>query len=202
MSLVHKPAAVDHPILEAMQQRWSPLAFAPTPLSAETLRTLFEAARWAPSSFNEQPWRFVLGSRRDSPGVYEALLGTLFPSNAAWAKTAPVLFLAVAKDTFTHNDVPNRVALYDVGQAVGHLTVQAATMGLVLHQMGGFDAAKARVDLAIPEGFTPVAMAALGYLGEASVLGDPALEEKHARPGRVRRALDGSVFGVWGEPGL
>ena len=198
--LVRKPADNDFPIIDPLKERWSPLAFAPTPLSHTTLSALFEAARWAPSSFNEQPWRFIVGTRDGDPETYAKLLECLVPGNAAWAKTAPVLALSVARTTFTHNGVPNRVAFYDVGQAVGHLTAEAATRGLYLHQMGGYDIEKARAAFGIPEGYEPVAAIALGYLGDTSVLESEALQERHRRPGRPRRTLGETVFAHWEVP--
>lgn len=200
---MEKPTANDYPILEPLRQRWSPLAFAPTPVARETLRSLFEAARWAPSSFNEQPWRFLVGCRDGDPEAHAKLVTCLFEGNAVWAKEAPVLALGVAKKTFTHNGRENRVAAYDVGQAVGHLSVQASALGLFLHQMGGFSAEKARELFAIPEDFEPMAALALGYLGDSSRLADEALRRKHDDPVRTRRALAQTVFGsAWGAPSV
>lgn len=198
---MEKPTDNDYPILEALRRRWSPFAFAPTPVSKATLLSLFEAARWAPSSFNEQPWRFVAGSRADDPQTHAKLAACLFEGNAIWAKEAPVLALGVAKRTFSHNGRDNRVAAYDVGQAVGHLTVQASALGLHLHQMGGFSTEKARELFAIPEDFEPMAMIALGYQGDPSVLASDELRAKQANPVRTRRRLTETVFGgAWGAP--
>jgi H+/Cl- antiporter ClcA/nitroreductase len=197
---MEKSAATNHPILEALRIRWSPLAFADTPVPTDTLLSLFEAARWSASSFNEQPWRFVIGTRDRDPETFEKLLSTLIDANAAWARHAPVLVLAVAKKTFTANGSANRVAGYDVGQAVGSLTVQATAADLYLHQMGGFSVEKAIAAFAIPDDFEPIAVIALGFLGDGSSLSDPQ-RARHEDPVRQRRPLTQTVFGgTWDSP--
>ena len=186
----------DHPILEPLRQRWSPLAFDPKPIPTEALLSLFEAARWSSSCFGEQPWRFIVGVKATDPATFEKLASTLVAGNS-WAHKAPVLILGVAKKTFDHNGSENRFAPYDVGQAVGQLTVQAASLDLYLHQMGGFDAAKAQEIFAIPDGFAPQAMIALGYLGEAELLDDAQQQARHNSPARARKPLSELVFTEW-----
>jgi len=193
-----KPTLNDHPILGALRQRWSPLAFDPKPVPDDTLLSLFEAARWAPSCFNEQPWRFIVGQQGTE--TFEKLASTLVEGNFVWASHAPVLFLGVAKTTFTHNGSPNRFGPYDVGQAVGHLTAQAASLGLYLHQMGGFSVDKVREVFGIPAEYEPMAMVALGYLGEAALLADEKLQAKHNNPTRTRRALSDQLWQAWESP--
>ena len=175
------------PIHELLQQRFSPRAFENRSVSKETIRSLLEAARWAASSFNEQPWRFIVATE-DDPADFEKLLGCLVPGNQDWAKSAPVLMLSVAKLTFTRNDKPNRHAYHDVGLAVSQLIVQATALGLYVHQMAGFDVDRARQSFGIPEGFDPVAAIAIGYSAEAA----PA--------SRTRRPQAELAFkGTWGE---
>ncbi len=168
------------------------------PVPEEALRSLFEAARWAPSCFNEQPWRFLV-ARRTDPEAHEKLLSCLSEGNQRWAKQAPVLALSVARTTFTRNGKPNRHAFHDVGLAVAQLTLQATTTGLVVHQMAGFDPERARRLHAIPEGFEPVAVLAIGYPGEPDDLPEDLRERERAA--RSRRPQREFVFtGSWGAP--
>jgi nitroreductase len=197
MEPVERGARAHGQILDLLAKRRSPLAFSPRRVDAEKLRTLFEAARWAPSSYNEQPWSFLLATQ-DEPAEYQCMLNCLVEGNRQWAKRAPVLMLAVAKLHFAANGGLNRHAFYDVGQAVAHLSVQATALDLYLHQMGGFDVEKAREVLSIPEGYQPVAMMALGYLGDRDSLPEP-LRQRDQAP-RTRKALEESVFtGRWGQ---
>lgn len=185
-------------IHELLGARWSPRAFDPAPVEASTLMELFEAARWAPSCFNDQPWSFVV-ARRGEGDAWERLLGCLVEFNQSWAKTAPVLMLAVARRGFERNGKENRHAWYDTGQAMANLLVQATHAGLYVHQMAGFDADLARERFAIPDDHDAVAAAALGRLGDPGALPDD-MEEKD--PGeRERKALESFVFdGHWATP--
>jgi len=189
---------IPHGIHELLKKRFSPYAFSSRAVEPERRHKLFEAARSAPSSYNEQPWRFVVATRQD-PEAFERLLETLTERNRQWALHAPVLVLSVAKLEFTHNGQPNRHAFYDVGQAAAYLTLQATELGLYVHQMAGFDAGKARQLLRIPQGYEPVAMMAVGYLGDPeSMLERP---RQRGRPPRARKPLDSLLFeGSWGEP--
>jgi nitroreductase len=197
-----KPAPSDHPVHEYIQERWSPLAFDTKSVSPADLHVLFEAARWAPSCFNEQPWNFIVGTKDGDPETYEKLLSCLTPGNVAWASTAPVLFLGVARLTFAHNGAENRYAFYDTGQALGAITFQASALGIALHQMGGYDIEKARATFSIPEGYSPVAMVALGYEGDPAIFTEEKLRSRHSNPTRSRKPLASFVLGgaVWGEP--
>jgi nitroreductase len=180
------------PIHELLARRWSPRTFSARPVEAAKLTRLFQAARWAPSSFNAQPWAFVLATQEDAVG-HDRLLRTLAETNRLWAQEAPVLVLAVARLDFAHNGTPNRHALYDLGQAVANLTVEATSLGLHIHQMGGFDPRLARELFAIPAGFEPAAVLALGYPSGAAV---PPVS-------RTRKPLADFVFtGSWGHPAL
>jgi nitroreductase len=195
---MHKPAPADHPILEAIRLRWSPRAFADKPVANDVLASLFEAARWAPSSYNAQPWSYIVATR-DEKGAYARLLNCLVAFNQVWAKTAPVLFLSVARMSFPHDDQPNRHAFHDVGMATLSLALEAIRHGLYVHQMAGFDATKARQAFAIPDGYEPVAAVALGYPGDPSTL-DAKLRERELAA-RERRPFSAFVFGGrWGEP--
>jgi nitroreductase len=192
-----KIAPTDHPILDLLARRWSPYAFADREVEPETLQSLFEAARWAPSCYNEQPWRFLVAARNDAAG-FERLLGCLVEFNQGWARRAPVLALSVAATRFARNDKPNRHAYHDLGMAVENLVIQAGSMDLHVHQMGGFDMEKAREDCAIPEGYDPVAMIALGYRGDPADLSGP-LAEREVAP-RERKPLGEFVFSSrWGD---
>jgi nitroreductase len=177
-------------IHQLLARRWSPKAFSPQPVETEKLAQLFEAARWAPSCYNAQPWNFIVATREDAEG-YNRLLSTLADANRQWAVQAPVLILAVAKLDFNHAPKPNRHAFYDLGQAVANLTVQATALDLQIHQMGGFDPAAARELFAIPKGYEPVAVLALGY--HEGPTADPSA--------RTRKPLADFVFsGSWGRP--
>ncbi|HEX8491491.1 MAG TPA: nitroreductase family protein [Pyrinomonadaceae bacterium] len=195
--MIDKPAENQHPIHDLIKRRWSPRAFSAQPVETEKLLSLLEAARWAASCFNEQPWSFIVATK-ESEEEYERLLGCLVESNARWAQYAPVLMLSVAKLNFERNAKPNRHAFHDVGQAAASLTLQATALGLVVHQMAGFDIAKARERFSIPEGYEAVAAIAVGYQNEADSLPED-LREKEEAP-RTRRPLDSFVFtGTWGE---
>jgi nitroreductase len=181
-----------------LERRYSPYAFSPRPVEPEKLRQLFEAARSAPSSYNEQPWRFVVATREDAQG-FGRLLDTLVDQNRKWAHNAPVLVLSVAKGDFTHSGQPNRHALYDVGQAAAYLTLQATELGLFVHQMAGFDSAKARQLLNIPAGYEPAAMMAVGYPDDSGSPADALRQLDSTR--RPRRSLDTLFFeGTWAKP--
>lgn len=156
------PAA--HPIHPILAARWSPRAFATRDVSEPELASVLEAARWAASCYNDQPWHLVV-TRRGSAG-HAALFATLTPNNQAWAGAAPVLMLACARTHFAHNGQPNRHAWHDVGQASANMAAQAAALGLQLHQMQGFDPTGARTACRIPDGSEPVAAIALGAPGE------------------------------------
>jgi nitroreductase len=183
-------AQISTTVHELIARRWSPKAFSARPVEPEKLRSLFEAARTAPSSYNEQPWRFIVATRADR-AEFDRLLSTLREANRQWAQRAPVLILSIAKLVGERTGKPNRHAFHDVGQAIAYLTFQATALGLYLHQMGGFDAERARELLEIPEGDEPVAVIAVGYLDESPDAAPPA---------RSRRALEELVFsGRWGK---
>jgi len=162
-----KTAPTEYPILPLLAGRWSPLAFSSRPVEQEKLERLFEAARWAPSCSNEQPWSFILA--HNGTEGFDRMTDCLVDGNA-WAKSAPVLMLSVASMTFARNGKPNRHGMYDTGAAVASLLVQAESEGLMVHQMAGYDAEKARAVLQIPEHQELCAMIAIGYYGDPASL--------------------------------
>ena len=189
---MQKRATTSYPVHELIGSRWSPRAFSNREVEDEILGSLFEAARWAPSCFNEQPWSFLAAtSARGQP--FEQLASCLMEGNV-WAKAAPVLVLSVAKLTFAHNGKPNRHALHDVGLAVENLVLQGTALGLFVHQMAGFDQERARDVMGIPEGHDPVAMLAVGYPGDPKELSDK-FRERELAP-RQRKELSSFVFGA------
>ena len=187
-----KTAQTAYPIHELLAERWSPLSFQERALTSEELGSLLEAARWAASCFNEQPWSFLAASRSDAEG-FERLASCIVPANRTWADGAGALMLSVAKLEFARNGKPNAHAWHDVGLAVGNLSAQAQSMGLAVHQMGGFDAEVARERCGIPAGHAPVAMIAIGAPGRIEDL-PSELHEREAAP-RARQALSEMAYG-------
>jgi nitroreductase len=184
-------------ILPVVLHRWSPRSFADRDVSSADLKTAFEAARWAASSFNEQPWRFLVGTRNSE--TYRKILSVLMEFNQLWARTAPVLILGVAKTKFSHNGSPNAVALYDLGAAAATLCYQATALGLHTHQMGGFDRDAARKVFGVPEDYIFGAVIALGYQGEPAALPSEQMQAQETAP-RQRKPLSEIVLSGWGEP--
>jgi nitroreductase len=191
-----KAPAVDG-VLPILHHRWSPRSFADRDVAQADLAKVFEAARWAASSFNEQPWRFLVGTRNSL--TYKKIFDSLMPFNQAWAVHAPVLILGLAKSIFSHNESANRVALYDLGAAASYLTLQAAALGLATHQMAGFDHEAARKALEIPEEYLIGAVIALGYQGEPAALTNEQMLAQEVAP-RQRKLLGEFVFSSWGSP--
>jgi len=192
-----KKATTVDGVLPAVVARWSPRSFADREVSPADLRKAFEAARWAASSSNEQPWRFLVGLR-DSL-IYKKIFSTLAESNQRWAGAAPVLILGVANARFIRNGSPNAYALYDLGAAAAILCLQAAELGLSTHSMAGYDQAAARQVFEIPEDYVFGAVIALGYQGEPANLSDPHQLEQETTP-RTRKPLSEFVLSAWGEP--
>src|SRR6202034_4427315 len=159
----------EYPVHPLIAGRRSVRAFASTPVEQETLASLMEAARWAPSSMNEQPWSFIV-ARKPNKSDFERLLACLVEFNVQWAQHAPVLLLSTARLTFESTGGLNRHAFHDVGQAIANLTFQAMVSGLVVHQIAGFDVEKARREFSIPQDHEPVAVAAIGYPGSSADL--------------------------------
>lgn len=191
------PAPADYPIHPLIRDRWSPRAISPQPVEREKLLACLEAARWAPSSYNEQPWRYVVVTS-DTPERLAEAQSVLVEGNA-WAKRAPVLVCSAAKLTLTRNGQPNRHAMHDVGAASLNFFLEAFHQGLVAHEMAGFDVEKAREVFHIPDGFEPAAMIALGYQDDPAVL-PPERAVQEIAP-RKRRPLTEIVFEEdWEQP--
>ena len=176
---------------ELIEKRYSPRAFSNEAVEEEKIISLLEAARWSPSSMNEQPWRFIVGVKGEGE-TYEKIYNALFEQNQSWAKNAPVLILAVAKEFNDSSKQNNRYAEYDLGQAIAHLTIQATSLNLYLHQMGGFDPDKAGKLFNIPEGYTPMSVIAIGYLGNIDSLPEQLKVREKAK--RNRKELSELVF--------
>ncbi|MCS6886342.1 MAG: nitroreductase family protein [Acidobacteriota bacterium] len=186
-----------YPIEDVLRRRWSTVAYSDRPVEKEKLLSLFEAARWAPSSANEQPWYFLIATKDDAES-YARMLECLVPANVEWASRAPVLMLSVAK-LHRSNGAINRHAFHDVGLAVGCMLVQATSLGLCVHQMGGFYIDKARTMFEIPDTHEPVAAIAIGYLG--SVEGLPEHLRQRELTARTRKEISSFVYtGKWGKP--
>jgi nitroreductase len=195
---VSKIATPDYPIQPALAERWSPYAYDARPVSDDDLRSLFEAARWAASAFNEQPWRFLVARRADTD-ARAAVLSCLVEANQAWADAAPVLALTVIAEHYAHNGKPNGTAAHDLGLAVGNLSAESTARGLHVHQMGGILPDRAREVFGIPKGFRAVTGLAIGYAADPATLDDD-MRRRETAP-RERRPLETTVFtGTWERP--
>jgi nitroreductase len=189
-------ARTDHPIHELLAQRWSPHLFQDRPVTEADLCSLFEAARWAPSSYNEQPWSHIVATKED-PEEYSKLLSCLVEGNQAWAKTAPVLALGVVSLKFKRNGKDNRAAVHDLGLASCSLVLEAMSRGLFVHQMIGILPDKARELYQIPEHHEAWTALAIGYKADESAV--PADLRQREQGSRQRRPLNQFVFaGKWG----
>lgn len=196
--MVEKKASTDHPIHELLAKRWSPYAFDDRPVAEADLRSLFEAARWAPSSYNEQPWRYIVATK-DDPEEFQRLHSCLTEGNQVWAKAAPVLALGVVSLRFARNAKDNRAAVHDLGLAAGNLLVEATARGLFVHQMIGIRPERAREIYQIPEGFEAWTGLAIGYRGDPQSLPDE-LRQREQAP-RRRKPLREFVFSKkWENP--
>ena len=192
--LKHAPEVAG--VNDLILRRWSPRIFSDKPISSQELTALFEAARWAASSYNEQPWRFLVGRKGDE--TYQKIFATLAEFNQGWVKTAPVLVLSLGKKTFTNNGSPNRYALHDTGAASATLALQATANGMHAHSMGGFDTEMVRASFAIPSDFEVGAVTAIGYFGNPDDL--PEQLRKNEVAPRQRKPLDELVFSAWEKP--
>jgi nitroreductase len=195
---VEKVAETTYPVHDLVAHRWSPRAFAEKPVETETLLSLLEAARWAASCFNAQPWRYLIATK-EKPDDYARLLSCLVEFNQQWAKSAPVLMISIAKTTFDHNGKPNAHSWHDVGQASASMAIQATALGLQIHQMAGFSAEKVRELYQLPAEFEPVAAIAIGYPGDPATLPEN-FREREVAPSS-RNAIEAFAFtGNWGNP--
>ena len=194
------PAHNDYPIDDLMDRRWSPRLFEEgRAVEREKVMSLLEAARWAPSCYNDQPWYYLVFDGSDEAAM--ATAHECLVQGNAWAHKAPLLLLSVARENFGHNGKPNRHAQHDVGAASACLVLQAVELGLVTHQMAGYDADRARLEFQIPEDHTPMAMMAIGYpyRGDLDIL-DEKTQQRELAP-RARREIKNIAFaGRWDEP--
>jgi nitroreductase len=186
------------PIDELLAKRWSPRAFdVSRSVTREQLTTLLEAARWAPSCNGDEPWRYLIWDRTRDRAGWDKAYDCLSENNKKWVKNVPLLMLSCAGSIFEHSGKPNRYGQHDTGAASVCLALQGTAMGLAVHQMGGYDAAKARAYFEIPEAYTPMAMIAVGYQASPDVL-DEETKQKELKP-RSRKALETHFFeGGWG----
>lgn len=197
---MHNPAITQVPIADLIANRWSSRAYDATkPVSHAQIITLLEAARWAPSSYNDQPWRFIVCNKNTDSDAWQKAFDCLMPSNQAWVANVPVLILGCANSVLDINQQANRFAQYDTGAAAINICLQATHIGLMAHQMGGYHVDKAREAFAIPAQYTPMSMLAVGYAGEQTQLSTD-LYERDVAP-RKRKPLSEIVFdGVWSNP--
>jgi nitroreductase len=197
MSKLEKPAVTSVPLHEIIAKRWSPRAFADKAVSKNDLVAVLEAARWAASCNNAQPWRFLVATKDDA-AAYDAALAGFVVRNQRWAKTAPVLIFGCARKTFEANGNPNNHAWYDLGAAVAQLTAQAQALGLVVHQAAGLERDVVRKAFNVPEEFDIVIGFTLGYQGDPDSL--PEELPGREREARARKPLSEIVFsGAFGE---
>ncbi len=187
---MEKPASNIYPIHDLIRQRWSPRAFSSKPVEPGKLQNMFEAARWAASGFNDQPWRFVVGLNYDES--WSRIFETLVPFNQLWARQAPVLVMICADTISRKNGLPGTSFEYDAGQAAATLCLQAVAEGLITHQMGGFEKEKARRSFSIPVTIRPLVVMAIGYHGEEEKLPENLLSLERAA--RVRSDFNTFVF--------
>lgn len=181
--------------LNLLKKRWSPRAFADKPVENEKLSRIFEAARWAASAYNEQPWRFIVAAKGDEN--YKKVFDGFHEFNQVWLKSAPVIFFIIAKKTFSHDGNPNGWSVYDAGQAAANLSIQATAEGLHVHQMAGILKDKIVEIFNIPDDFVPVTGFGLGYLGSPDILPEPLKQRELAE--RVRKPIGEIVFSEWGK---
>jgi nitroreductase len=195
---MHKPAITQVAINDTVANRWSGRAYNPEKVvSHDDLIALLEAARWAPSCFGDQPWRFIVCNKNTDAQSWQQGFSCLAESNQLWAKDAPLLLVVCADSLFSHNLQANRWAQYDTGAASENLCLQASSMGMMAHQMGGFNATAARIAFAIPDQFTLMAIISVGYPADSASLTPEILSRETAA--RKRKPLNELIFtSSWG----
>ena len=196
--MIENPAKTIVPIHELLARRRSGRAYDPDrPVSREQLISVFEAARWSPSCFNDQPWRYLVWIKNENGNLFLKAFECLTEANRKRYENIPVLMASLAHDRFERKGNPNRWGQHDTGAASENLLLQAIALGLMAHEMGGFDKDKLRESFGIPDEFEPMAMIALGYPAEAESLDPEALKWETLE--RVRKPLNETFFmGVWG----
>ncbi len=197
--MIEKPAQTSIEINELSKKRWSPRSYdANRPVSRQQILSLCEAARWAPSCYNDQPWKFIICDKFTNKDAYDKLFSCLVELNQGWAVNAPVLIAVVATNNFSFNGKENRWAQYDCGAAAVTLAYEAVNQGLVIHQMGGFDAEKLMKEFSIPDDHTPMAVIAVGYQSEIEKLSEQYQKTEKAE--RSRRPLNENFYlSDWGK---
>lgn len=193
-------AQTSTPIHDLMARRWSPRAYdASKPVSRQHLRTLLEAGRWAPSCNGDEPWRYLIWDRKRDPEGFQKAFDCLSENNKKWVKNVPLLMLSCAGSNFQATGKPNRYTQHDTGAASAYMALQAVDLGLVIHQMAGYDAEKVRAAFGIPPEYTPMAMIAVGYQAASPDILDDETKAKELRP-RGRKPLAERFFeGGWGK---
>ena len=187
-----KKGESDYSIMPEMLERWSPYCFDDQPVPGDLLLQCLEATRWSASSYNEQPWYFVLAEKNNAV-AFDKMLGCLLEANQVWAKYAGALLIAVSKENFSHNGTPNRVHAYDLGQAVAQLSLQATAVGLQVHQMAGINSSRIRQEYAIPDGYVPQTAVAIGYAASEPMPRQETLAGRDQKP-RTRKKITEYVF--------
>jgi len=197
--MLRKPAQTSRPIHDLLARRWRTRAFdAAKPVTREQLTTLLEAGRWAPSCNGDEPWRYLVWDRARDPEGFQKAFDCLSDNNKKWVKNVPLLMLSCAGSNFAATGKPNRWTQHDTGAASLSIALQADVLGLAAHQMGGFDAEKARAAFGIPAEYMPMAMIAVGYQAAPDVL-DEETKKKELIP-RARKPLGERFFeGGWGK---
>ncbi len=192
---------IGSPILKSIAERWSPYRFSDRTVKDQDLRSCFEAARWAASSYNDQPW-FWFVAKREHGSAFDQMHKCLLETNRTWAINSGVLILSVIRTTLEHNGKPNRVALHDLGQAAAHLSLQACSLGMQVHQIGGINLSVARQAFRIPSGYEPCTMAAIGYPETSTPTNEQEVKnDAKQKAGRRRKELDSFVFAdAWNQP--
>jgi len=178
-------------ILEIIRERWSPYAFSASPVEEFKLKAMFEAAGYAPSCNNEQPWLFVFSTREEKE-LFNDYIGFLADGNRLWARYAYAIIISMARTKFSFNGKPNRYALHDTGMAVANLLSQALALDVYVHQMGGFSREKVKEYFKLGDDIEPVAIMAVGYLGNDSSLSPELLKRDEKR--RSRKSVNEFVF--------
>jgi nitroreductase len=194
-----KIAAIDYPVLPVIAERWSPYAYDPRPVERAKLLSCLEAARWAPSSYNEQPWTYLLAERTDA-ATFATMVECLVEGNRGWAKNAGVLLLSIVAKTFVKNGKPNRAAEHDIGLASENMVLQATALGLQGHQMIGIESAKIRAIYKIPDTHEPLTAIAIGYPAAVAPDTTDSVAQRDLNS-RGRKPLS-EIFlsGTWGQP--
>ena len=194
---MEKLAETKYPVSELIKRRWSPRAFIDKNIETEKIFSLFEAARWAPSAFNEQPWRFIVATKAD-PEAYAKMLSCLVEQNQEWAKKAPMLFILVVKKLFEYNGKPNRWAMHDGGLALENILLEAVNLGLAAHPMAGFSVDDVKKIYSVPDDYEPLVAVAVGYAGSPDLL-EGELKERELEDRDRKPVSDLAFRDIWGK---